>query len=241
MKKQIFTAVASLAVVAAMSVSALAVDAGSSNGSDTTTVKADGSVEFVSSKVEGLVIEAAAGVFKEGVELDVDVEPVTAEEVAEVESAVTNALATGKIKTSSGATANIVMKSVEAVVDIKAMLDGAAVQPDGSVAITIAKSAGQTSNQVIYLGDDGNVEVLPTSVTATTLTFTTKHFSDFYVVTVDESTVVTDDGANNQAPGTGDTNGSNSGDDKNAATGVVIAVIPAIAAAAAIVVSKKRK
>ena len=227
MKKQIFSAVVALAAVAAMSVSAFAVDAGSSNGSDTAAVKDDGSVEFVSEKVEGLVVEADAGVFDADVELSVDVEQVDAAQVVAVEEAVADAVTAGTVKTSDGAkVAKFEVKSVDAVVDIKALLNGAEVQPDGSVAITVAKDANQTSNQAIYVDDNGNVEVLPTVVTDTTITFTTKHFSKFYLVTA-----------------TVDQNGATDGDgnDKNQATGVVLAVIPAIAAASAIVVSKKRK
>ena len=244
MKKQIFLAAASIAVVAAMSVSASAVDAGATNGSDQVEVQleADKPVKLIPDDIEGVVIEAAAGVFGNAGNLVVriDVEQVNAEEVEEVEEAVAKAATAGTVKTSDGKAAKIELKSIEAVVDIEALVDGIVTQPDGSVAITVAKVPGQTSNCAIYLNDDGSIEILPTEVTETTLTFTTKHFSEFYLVTavVEDNSDVS--GGDDNNGGNGSTDGSNT-PDKNLPTGVVLAVVPAIAAAAAIVVSKKRK
>lgn len=216
MKKQIFAAVASLAVVAAMSVSAFAVSAGSSNGSAEVTVQENGSVEFVSDTVEGLAIKADAGVFKAGTKVESTVAYVKEDQVIKVEESVTAALASGNIATSSGEkVTSFKVESVDAVVEVSALLDGAEVQPDGAVKITVARDPKQDSNKVIYIDDKGNVEVLPTDVKDTTITFTTTHFSDFYLVTIDEDEIPN--------------------------TGVILAVFPAAIAAAAIVISKKRK
>ena len=217
MKKQIFSAVASLAVVAAMSVSAFAVDAGSTNGSGSGTAQLapDKAVSIIPAGVQGVQIDAAAGVFGTEGELviEVDVEPVAEAKAAAV------------AETIDEAEVGVVVKSVNTVIDISAFIGDLAVQPNGEVKITVAWDG--VSNQVIYVGDNGEVEVMPTEQTGNVIAFTTTHFSDFYMVTVDE------DSSN------GDTSGS--GDDKNQPTGVVLAVIPAIAAASAIVVSKKRK
>ena len=199
MKKQIFSAVASLAVVAAMSVSAFAVDAGSTNGSASGKVGDDGKFTSAVATVEGLPA---------GTEVEVEVEPVAAAAAQEVLD-----------KVAKDTTATVKVTAVNTVVDV----DAGEVQPDGSVKVTVASDG--VSNGVIYIGEDGKVESLPTETTDTTLTFTTTHFSTFYLVTLAT---------------TGDTDNGN-GDDKNQPTGVVLAVVPAIAAAAAIVVAKKRK
>lgn len=199
MKKQIFSAVASLAVVAAMSVSAFAVDAGSTNGKAEGKVGDDGKFTSAVATVEGLPA---------GTEVEVVVEPVAEAAAKEVLD-----------KAAKDTTATVKVTAVNTVVDV----DAGEVQPDGSVKVTVASDG--VSNGVIYIGEDGKVESLPTETTDTTLTFTTTHFSTFYLVTL---------------AATGDTDGDD-GDDKNQPTGVVLAVVPAIAAAAAIVVAKKRK
>lgn len=195
MKKQIFTAVATLAVVAAMSVSAFAVNAGSTNGSS------EGKVEGGKVTLDNSVV--VEGGFGDGVEIKVDVEPVAAATAKTVAETIEKALT------------NVDVKAVNTVIDISAMADGAAVQPDGSVKITVAWDGA--SNQVIYVGDDGKAELMPTEKVGDTIVFTTTHFSAFYMVTADV------DG------------------DSVPPTGVVLAVVPAAIAAAAIVVSKKRK
>lgn len=217
MKKQIFTAAASLAVVAAMSVSAFAVDAGSTNGKSEATADLSKPVNATTST--GVQIEAASGVFgTEGtVTFDVDVEPATAEQKTTVLAAAEKAT-------------NVKVTAVNTVIDISAFIDGKEVGPNGEVKITVAWDG--VSNCVIYVDDKGAVEVMPTDheKDSTVISFTTKHFSAFYMVTAEEV-------SNN---GNGSTDGKDD-PDKNAPTGVVLAVIPAAIAAAAIVVSKKRK
>ena len=230
MKKQIFSAVVAIAAVAAMSVSAIAVDAGFSDGSfSSVDVKVDAGEAVDQVIDEGevtLSITADEGVFADGLdsfeiaasnEIDAKVE-------AEVEKAVVDAFDGGNVVFAAGeAPFRFEVKSVDVALDISAILDGKKVQPDGSVEITISRGEGmETANQAIYIGDDGKVEVLPTTSSKTEITFKTTHFSTFYLVTA-------------EAIPNGEDNKDNPG------TGVVLAVIPAVAAAAAIVVSKKRK
>lgn len=201
MKKQILTAVASLAVVAAMSVSAFAVESGTTNG------KADGKVENGKVTLDNSV--TLDGGLKDGATVEVDVEPVAEAAAKEVLE-----------KIAKDTEAKVEVKAVNTVVSITA--EDGTIQEDGSVKVTVASDG--VSNGVIYIGEDGKVENLPTTVDekAGTITFTTTHFSDFYLVTLADQS-------------------GNTGDNTNAKTGVVLAVVPAIAAAAAIVVSKKRK
>ena len=206
MKKQIFSAVASLAVVAAMSVSAFAVTAGSTNGSAEGEIK-DGKVTLDNS----VTVE---GDLPEGTVVTVVDEKATEEDTKAVADAV------------EATKSDLDVTSVNTVIDITAKdAEGVAVQPneDGSVTVTVAYDG--VSNAVLYLGED-KIEELELKVydDKSFASFTTSHFSTFYMVTLNEN---------------GDDNGT--GSDKPVNTGVVLAVVPAIAAAAAIVVSKKRK
>lgn len=219
MKKQILTAAASLAVVAAMSVSALATELGDSNGyfSDKVNVKAGEaiSIEFPGYADSKVVFSADA--FGEGVlEVDMSVFPIdywyTEDEIEELTE-----------KLAEDADAEI--ESINTYVNISAYLDNVSVEPDGTATVTIAKDNG--SNAVIHRAKNGKYEVLTLTVKDDLATFETKSFSPFYLVTL------ATEGGDDQS---GDTGANN-----NAKTGVVLAVVPAIAAAAAIVVSKKRK
>lgn len=214
MKKQIFSAVASLAVVAAMSVSAFAVDAGSTNGSATgsQTITDETAVSIIPEGVSDVKIEAAAGVFPAGeLTIKIEVESVSADEAATAEATI-----------ETGAAVDVT--AVNTKIDIEALVDGVVVEPDGTVTITVAYDGA--SNAVAHVKDDGTVEILALNVSGNVASFNTTSFSDFYMVTVADVD-------------NGDTNKPS--DDKNQPTGVVLAVIPAAAAAAAIVVSKKRK
>ena len=217
MKKQIFSAVVALAAVAAMIVSAFAVDAGSSNGSGTgtQTVTADTAVSITPEGVTDVKVEAAAGVFGEGeLTINVDVEPVAAATATTVATSIQNAVA------------NTVVSAVNTKIDIEALLDGVVVEPNGTVTITVAYDG--VSNKVAHFKNDGTVELLDLTVSGNVASFNTTSFSEFYMVTATVNT-----------PATGDT--TTTTPDKNQATGVALAVIPAIVAGSAIVVSKKRK
>lgn len=199
MKKQIFSAAVALAAVAAMSVSAFAVDPGATNGSADGTV-ADGKVTLNNS----VTVE---GGFEDGVKIVVDVEPAT-----DVAAAVVDA-----VEAKAGDV------TFNTAIEITATSGDVAVQPDGSVTVTVAYDG--KSNKVAYVSDSNEVELIDLTVNGNVASFNTTHFSTFYLVTVAEN-------GNTTQPG---------GDDKNEPTGVVLAIVPAAVAAAAVVVSKKRK
>ena len=219
MKKQIFSVAVALAAVAAMSVNAFAISAGSSNGSATgsQTITEDTPVSITPEGVTDVKVEAAAGVFGAGeLTVNVSVEPVEAAAATTVAASIQNAVA------------NVSVSAVNTKIDIEALLDGVVVEPNGTVTITVAYDG--VSNKVAHFKDDGTVEMLDLTVNGNIASFNTTSFSDFYMVT---ATVNTPNDTN------GDT--STTTPDKNQATGVALAVVPAIVAASAIVVSKKRK
>ncbi len=193
--KKVLSAAIALTAVAAMSVSAFAVDAGSTNGSANGVAGDDGKVETSVGTVEGLGA---------GTNVTIEVQPTDT-----VDNEVSDAV---KEKLGDGVTFNT---TVKVTVDV---------QPNGSATVTVAWD-GQ-SNRAVYVGEDG-VETFDLKVSddQKTASFSTTHFSTFYLVTVPE----------NGQPGT-----DNEGD-KNEPTGVVLAIVPAAVAAAAVVVSKKRK
>ena len=221
MKKQIFSAAVALAAVAALSVNALAIDAGFSNGSGTgtQTITEDTPVSITPEGITDVKIEAAAGVFGAGdLTINVSVEPVEAAAATTVAASIESAVAEATVS------------AVNTKIDIEALLDGVVVEPNGTVTITVAYDG--VSNMVAHFKDDGTVEMLALTVSGNVASFNTTSFSDFYMVTATVNTV-----------SGGDTNGdtNTTTPDKNQATGVALAVIPAIVAASAIVVSKKRK
>lgn len=210
--------------------------------SDTTTAPDSGSTPATADTTEltnddnGVKVEFAAGTVKEGAVLNVN---------------------------KSGETAT------SATFDITLNLNGAAIQPDGTLTITInipAGLAGAANYYVYRVETDGTYTDMLATLADGKLTFKTGHLSEYVISTVkltdtgvvngdDSSTAssapVEDNGANtgnadNEPAGdnggngnTGSTGGNT--DDKNVATGIVIAFIPAAAAAAAVVISKKRK
>ena len=210
--------------------------------SDTTTAPDSGSTPATADTTEltnddnGIKVEFAAGTVKEGAVLNVN---------------------------KSGETAT------SATFDITLNLNGAAIQPDGTLTITInipAGLAGAANYYVYRVETDGTYTDMLATLADGKLTFKTGHLSEYVISTVkltdtgvvngdDSSTAssapVEDNGANtgnadNEPAGdnggngnTGSTGGNT--DDKNVATGIVIAFIPAAAAAAAVVISKKRK
>ena len=229
MKKQIFTAVASLAVVAAMSVSALAVAPGSTNGTATatTTVSKTEEATFTPVGVADAKVVASAGAFDvpDGSEVKIEM-TVTDLKGNEAKQEEVKKEITEKLVTS--ATEQVTVTAVNTEIDISAYLDNAVIEPNGDVTITVAYDGA--SNKVAHMKDDGTVEILNLKVDNDTIaSFTTKSFSSFYMVTVSEEATTPQPDETKPDP------------DKNQPTGVVLAVIPAAVAAAAVVVSKKRK
>ena len=78
--------------------------------------------------------------------------------------------------------------------DISLILDGATVQPGGTVEVTLPapeNAAEFDTLQVVYIDDDGNVTPCETRVNADgTVTFVTDHFSHYAIVGVQNSSPV---------------------------------------------------
>lgn len=228
MKKKIFAAVVAFVASMSLATSAFAAAPGGTNGSATTevTVKADEATEF---KTENnLVLEAPAGAFEAGanVKLEANVEAVTTTPAA----AATVETAIAQIASVSG---NDAKATVNTKLEISLTSNGAAVQPNGKVKVTVAWDG--KSNVVAYV--NGNqVEFFALTVTGTTCSFETSHFSDYYMASVEQSVV---DKVVGQSA-TVDNNGGN-----NPGTGVALAVAPAALAVAFVgvtaIVSKKKR
>ena len=98
---------------------------------------------------------------------------------------------------------------------------GVAVQPDGTVTVTIpvpADLAGADTYYVYYQADDGSLTDMKATLVNGEITFSTTHFSTYIVSTVALAT-----------------------NENNPSTALAIVFIPAAAAAAGVIVAKKRK
>lgn len=223
--KKIIASLAAIATVLSLSVASFAVEPGDSNSKaeGTETIKADAATEFVFDN--GNEVEAAAGAFEAGKEVKIELEASKIEDNAGVDAKVSEAVA--------AAAGNDVAFNTK--VSITATADGVAVQPNGDITITVADDG--VSNAVAYVDADGKVEPIALSEAKDgKVSFTVKHFSDFYMVKVadvDAFLKSADDTTSTEAPAA--TTGGNPN------TGVAIAIVPAAIAAAAVVVSKKRK
>lgn len=215
--KKIIASLAAIATVLSLSVASFAVDPGNTNGEvgGTETIKADAATDFVFDN--GNTVEAAAGAFEAGKEVEIKLEATPVDNAAASDVAEAVAAAEGG--------KDVVLNTK---VSITATSDGVAVQPNGDITITVAYDG--KSNAVAYVGEDKKVEAIELKVDGDKACFTVKHFSDFYMVKV----------ANVDAF-LGKTTPPATSGDENKPTGVAIAIVPAAIAAAAVVVSKKRK
>ncbi len=174
--KKVLSAAIALTAVAAMSVSALAIDPGATNGSADGTADATGKVETSVATIEGL---------NEGDKVTVVVEAVSTVEDA-VQTAVEGEAGKGtKVNTS---------------VTITGVTLG-----DGQTA-TVTVAYDGASNKVVYVSDDGEtVEVIDLTVSddKKTASFKTTHFSTFYLVTVPEVGTPGDDEGDDKNEPTG--------------------------------------
>ena len=69
--------------------------------------------------------------------------------------------------------------------DIKLMLDGVAIQPDGKVKITLKLTEAMklySDLKVVYIADNGNVTVIPFERNDTEIWFITDHFSNYGII-----------------------------------------------------------
>lgn len=227
MKKRFFTAAIACVAALSLSVSAFAADPGATNGKVESTQTGITAETPISIETDlGLSISAPAGTFDASVtevKMNADVQATDDAASAAVEETISDVTTTG---------VSVNTKISVTLTD----QDGNAIQPvNGKVTVTVAYDG--VSNAVAYV--NGNVvEFIKLVIDGAVASFDAAHFSDYYLVTLDDvnaveydKTLTADNGSAN-APST---------DDKNQNTGVVIAIVPAIAAAAAVVISKKRK
>lgn len=254
MKKRILAALVACTVALSLAASAFAVAPGSSNGKVEAKAEVVPDAPVAIATDLGLTLDADAGVFgAEVTEINANVEVASMEEDSEdtvaVKAAVVEALTTAiEDAVSSGALAAESAKTsikVNTVITVSLTdQNGNALQPvNGKVKVTIPYDG--VSNFVAYLNSEtGVVEFFKLTVDGDFATFETTHFSDYYMVQVDNEEVIEKiDIEKTYTVSTstaGDTT-DKTDDDKNQNTGVFFAVIPAAIAGAAVIVAKKRK
>jgi LPXTG-motif cell wall-anchored protein len=97
---------------------------------------------------------------------------------------------------------NAAGQEITQLYDIKLLLNGQPIQPDGKVKITLKLTDVQknyTNLQVVYIADDGKVTIIPCKINGAEVSFITDHFS-YYGIT--GTPVKSSDGRDN--PKTGD-------------------------------------
>ncbi len=153
--------------------------------------------------------------------------------------------------------------ATSATYDITLKLANAAIQPDGTLTITISVPANLlgADNYYVYRAEtDGSYTDMMAAYADGKVTFKTGHLSEYVISTVkltdtgiadgssSDSAQNPDEGIVNTGNADSDPTGENTGstdggknDDKNVATGAALALVPAAAAAAAVIIFKKRK
>lgn len=69
--------------------------------------------------------------------------------------------------------------------DIKLLLDGQVIQPNGMVKITLTltdEQANYTNLQIVYVSDDGTATIIPSTINGKEISFTTNHFSYYGII-----------------------------------------------------------
>lgn len=228
MKKKFFAAAVAFAAAASLAASAFAAAPGATNGKveAQATAVADQTTEIKTDI--GLELEAPAGVFPEGVEvkLEADVKPVEA--ASNAAKTVEDAVA--KLADVSGEQASVTLNTY---ISVSLTSDGAAIQPNGSVKVTVPFDG--KSNAVAYV-NGVSVEFFKLVVDGTVCSFETGHFSDYYMVNVDEAVIEKIAGQSVTVDG---------GAVNNPGTGIALAVAPAALAVAFVgvtaIISKKKR
>ena len=148
-----------------------------------------------------IIPEGSEAVIPNGSEFNVDVLDVNTIETTVV----------GKIIETLGANTNTL-----AYYDLSILLQDTPVQPNGKILVTIPTPTAEfDSYQVVFIADDGSIEVCATTVNADgTLTFETNHFSKYAVVGVNE----TQQGTTNPPANTPDNTPSNTPENAPATT-----------------------
>lgn len=85
--------------------------------------------------------------------------------------------------------------------DIKFLLNGIEIQPEGNIKITLILTAEQQEYQnlkVVYIADDGTVTIMPSEINGDEVSFITDHFSHYGII----GTRADVSGVDNRMPGT---------------------------------------
>lgn len=162
-------------------------DSNKDDGDDNNT--SDEETFITVKETEDVKVEATENTFESGTEVFVD--PITeGEEYDNVESALKD----------------YALKFT--AFDIYAEKDGVKVQPDGTVKVTFAIPEGYDASKVVvlYVAEDGKVEVIPSVVSedGTTVTATLEHFSTYVVAEASEGLANGEVGGSDESPVTGD-------------------------------------
>ena len=229
MKKKIFAAAVAFVATMSLATSAFAATPGATNGSASTEVKveADKATEFTTDM--GLTIEAPAGAFEAGTDVKLEAKVDYVKSAPNTTATVEAAIA--KLANVSASDAKVTLNTV---VQVSLTANGATIQPNGNVKVTVAYDG--KSNGVAYVNGN-NVEFIKLVKDGNFCSFETSHFSDYYLVTVDEAVFEKVAGQSTTVDG--------SGSNTNPGTGIALAVAPAGLAVAFVgvtaVISKKKR
>jgi LPXTG-motif cell wall-anchored protein len=136
-----------------------------------------------------------------------------------IEKVIANVNATDKASYNAGVKLLVDGKEIKEMYEIRLLLDGEPIQPDGFVKVKIKLTAEQKAMgglQIIYVSDLGVVTIIQSSIEGDYLVFTTDHFSYYGLI------------AKSASPKTGD-------------TGPAIPITGMVIAAGAIVLTRRRK
>ncbi len=229
MKKKIFAAAVAFVATMSLATSAFAAAPGGTNGTATAEVKVEADKATTIETDKGLTLDAPAGAFEAGADIKLEAKIDWVQSAPTTTKKVEDAIAS--IASVSGDTAKAV---VNTKVEINLTSNGAAVQPNGKVKVTIAWDG--KSNVVAYV-NGSTVEFYALTVSGNTCSFETSHFSDYYMASVDKTVLSSIEGKSADV--------NNSGNNNNPGTGIALAVAPAGLAVAFVgvtaIVSKKKR
>lgn len=234
MKKKIFAAAVAFVATMSLTTGAFAAAPGGTNGSASVEVKVEADKETKLETDKGLTIDAPAGAFEAGtdVKMEANIADVAADSTTTTVTAPKIEQAIEQIANVSGSAAAV---QVNTKIEISLTSGGVSVQPSGKVKVTIAWDG--KSNVVCHVNGD-DIEFFTLTVSGSTCSFETEHFSDYYMAKVDDAVVEKVVGQKATV-----SNGNNGGN--NPSTGVALAVAPAALAVAFVgvtaIVSKKKR
>lgn len=229
MKKKILAAAAAITASLSFSTGAFAAASDAADGEveQAVTTAADEAADINTDS--GLESDTSADALEDGADTkaEVDVQSVDETIAAAVKQSVEEA-----IMQIAGVSADEANVSVNTVVSVSPDGEGVEVQPNGSVKVTVCHDG--KSNAAAYV-NDGVVEFFELTVDGAVCSFETSRFSDYYMISVEESVIekVTGHASNFEEKGS------------NPSSGVVLAVAPAALAVAFVgvtaIISKKKR